>query len=183
MMETLLTLLNTTEVLTVDTVEHAFLSRGLQEHSKLILKRLFLSLTCCLILGTNIPVLTFIINQRSKTFLDWLIVCDCFLCISDCIGILGIIFDLWDGYCEFFVFFTYFKHLNNRLLTAGIAIYRFILVVRSSLVWTKHQRGVFERLIFNSILFFTLYMTGLAVYYRENYKLFLGNNKNLSFLR
>ena len=180
-METLLTLLNTTEVLTVDTVEHELLSWGPERDSKLILNRLFLSLTYCLILGANIPVVTFIINQWSKTFLDWLILYDCFLCIGNCIGIHGQNFDHWDGFCEFYVFFTYFKNLINRLLTAGIAIYRFILVVGSSLVWTKYQRRVFERLIFNSILFFTLYMTGLAVYYRDNYKMFLGNIKSSYF--
>ena len=176
-----MTLINTTEVLTVDTVEHELLSWGPVGDSKLILKRLFLSLTCCLILGTNIPVVAFIINRRPKIFLDWLILFDCFLCLSDCIGILGMNFDHLGVFCNFYVFFEYFKNLNNRLLTVGIAIYRFILVVGSSLVWTKYQRRVFERLIFNSILFFTLYMTGLAVYYRDNYKMFLGNNKSSYF--
>ena len=184
MMETLfITLFNTTEILMVDTVEHQLelISWGSEGDSKLILKRLFLSLTCCLILATNIPVITFILNQQSKTFLDWLILFDCILCMCDLISIVGLNFDYLNSFCYFHVFFGYFTTLNNRLLTAGIAIYRFTLVVGSSLVWTKYQRRVFERLIFSSILVFTIHITGLALYYRESYKLFKDNNNNLLF--
>ena len=65
----------------VDTLEHEFLRLG--DDSMLMLLRLAQFITCGLILATNIPMIMFIMKQGSKTFLDWLIVIDCLLCLSN----------------------------------------------------------------------------------------------------
>ena len=75
----------------------------------------------------------------------------------------------------FHSFVAFFVHLCKRLLTLGIAIYRFTLVLGSSLVWSSNQRKKFEKIIFLSILLISVLLTGLAVYYKEDYKYYLGN--------
>ena len=159
----------------VDTLEHEFLSSG--DDSMLLMLRLAQFVTCGLILGTNVPMIIFIMNQRSKTFLDWLIVLDCFLCLNNLefVILLGTpSSDLWDGFCTFNVFFSFFTNLCNKLLTTGIAIYRFTLVTGSSFVWTSYQRKIFGKMIVLLILLLSFYLTGWAVYNREDYRKFLG---------
>ena len=80
--EVLLTLLSKTEILVVDTFEHEFLSSG-DQPMLLFTFRLAQILTCGLVLGTNVPMIIFTLNQGSKTFLDWLIIFDCFLCLGN----------------------------------------------------------------------------------------------------
>ena len=120
--------------------------------------------------------LVFIMNQGSRTFLDWLIVFDCFLCLNnlDIVMLLVNFSDIWDGLCICHVFFSLFTNLCNRLLTIWIVIYRLTLVLGSSLVWTTYQRKIFEKMIVLVILLLSFFLTGWAVYYREDYKSFLG---------
>ena len=175
--EVLLTILNKTEVLMVDTLEHEFLSSG--DDSMLLMLRLAQFITCGLILGTNVPMIIFIMNQGSKTFLDWLIVFDCFLCLSN----LPVVFFLLHfsnndvEFCICFVFFSFFTNLCNRLLTLGIAIYRFTLVLGSSFLFSPNQKKGLENFVLLSILLTSLNLTGWAVYYREDYRHFLGEAK------
>ena len=154
MKEVVLNVLRKTEILIVDTVEHEFQSSG-DKSMLLFTLRLAKIFSCGLILGTNVPMIIFTLNQGSKTFLDWLIVFDCFLCLCNIYGLLLIrpyvpYNDI--GFCEFHSFFMYFIQLCNRLLTLGIAIYRFTLVHGGSLVFTTNQKKNLE--IF--ILFFIL---------------------------
>ena len=158
----------------VDTLEHEFHSSG--DDSMLLMLRMTQFITCGLILGTNVPMIMFILNQESRTFLDWLIVFDCFLCLNnlDIVMLLVNFSDIWDGLCICHVFFSLFTNLCNRLLTIGIVIYRLTLVLGSSLVWTTYQRKIFEKMIVLVILLLSFFLTGWAVYYREDYKSFLG---------
>ena len=170
----MLALCNKTELVIVDTLEHEFLSSG--DDSMLLLMRLAQFLTCGLILGTNVPVIMFILNQRSKTFLDWLIIFDCLLCLNNLFVVMLYIrsSDFEAEFCIFRVFSTFFTNLCNRLLTVGIAIYRVHLVYGSSLVRNSYQRKTFEKIIVLFILLFSFYLTGWAIYYREDYRSFLG---------
>ena len=158
----------------VDTLEHEFHSSG--DDSMLLMLRMTQFITCGLILGTNVPMIMFILNQESRTFLDWLIVFDCFLCLNnlDIVMLLVNFSDFGDGLCICHVFFSLFTNLCNRLLTIGIVIYRLTLVLGSSLVWTTYQRKIFEKMIVLVILLLSFFLTGWAVYYREDYKSFLG---------
>ena len=165
----MLTLFNKTEVLILDTIEHEFPSNADTSIVMMALKFLI----CGMILGTNVPLIVFILNQEYKTFLDWLIVFDCFLCISNPVNLLGDLFDFWMSICGLHIFFSFLTNICNRLLTVGIAFYRFSLVLGSSHV-SPYQKKILEKLILLVILLVSLYMTGWAVHYRENYRYFLG---------
>ena len=66
------------ETLIVDIIEHVFYDE--MNDTILTITKL---VSCVLILSTNVPLLVFIVKQASKTFLDWLIVIDCLLCLSN----------------------------------------------------------------------------------------------------
>ena len=181
MEEVVFTLQNKTEILMVDTMEDAFQSFGigLTITSPLLwLARLF---SCGLILGTNVPMILFTMNQGSKTFLDWMIVFDCFLCLCNLKVIMFLTYISDDnvglGFCICHVFSTFFCLLCNRLLTLGIAIYRFTLILGSSFVFSSNQKRVLEKRILLAILLISLNLTGWASYYREDFKPFLGKVK------
>ena len=171
--------LNETETLIVDTVEHELLSKGNDQ----ILPWIASLVTLGMILGTNVPLIAFILNQASKSFLDWLMVFDCFLGMSNTLILLKILLissfgsydNFWGNICGCNVFFSFFTNICNRLVTIGIATYRFTLVHLSSRLWTPNQRKMFEKTILQLILISSVYLTGLAVYYREDSRAFLGN--------
>ena len=188
MEEVELTVLNKSELLIVDTLEHEFHSSG--DDSMLLLLRLAQFVTCGLILGTNVPMIIFIMKQKYKTFLDWMIVFDCFLCLSNLYPItLGLHYDRKGNrftinhyndnhsFC-FWVFFTFFFNLCNRLLTPGIVIYRFAFALGSSFFFSPYRKKVLKKIIILTIFFIPLTLTGWNVYYREHYKHFLGEVKN-----
>ena len=175
MMDTIFEMLNKSEILIVDTVEHHFRSVPNEPMMNDPMMRLANVLTCGLIVGTNIPLIIFILKQGSKTFLDRLVILDCFLCMSNALLLFIRLFDFWGSICGCHIFFSFFIQLSNKLLTLGIALYRFILVLGSSLVWTQYQRKIFEKLILLAILLISVQLTGWAVYYREDYRYFLGN--------
>ena len=166
----------------MNTLEHEFLSSG--DDSMLLLLRLAQFVACGLILATNVPMIVFIMKQGSKTFLDWMIVFDCFLCLSNLYPVtkFGLNYErngetihyYYDnhGFC-FWVFFIFFCNLCNRLLTLGIVIYRFALVLGSSFWFPSHRKKVLEKIIIFTIFFIPLTLTGWNVYYREHYKHFL----------
>ena len=97
MKEVLLTIVNKTELLMVDTLEHEFLTSSSDDFMTQCCK----FITCGLILGTNVPMIIFIMNQGSKTFLDWLIVFDCFLCLGNLYAVILLLhlYDFWAGFC------------------------------------------------------------------------------------
>ena len=122
----------------------------------------------------------FTMKQGGKTFLDWLIVFDCFLCLGN-LHVLVILIRLSAddvGFCVFHIFLNFFLNLCNRLLTLGIVIYRFILVLGSSLGFKSCRKKVLEIFIPIAILFISLNLTGWAVYYREDYRHYLGDTEN-----
>ncbi len=111
----------------VNTLDHEFPT--INDDSLLLLMRLARIITCGLILGANVPIIIFIINQGSKTFLDWLIVFDSFLCLSNLRNNVILLVNTLQNYhdsidiCTCHVFLSFF----TRLLSLGIGIYRFIL--------------------------------------------------------
>ena len=172
MMEVLLTILNKTDILIVETLDHEF--QTFNDDYMLLLMRLAQFITCVLILGSNLQIIIFIMNQASKTFLDRLVIFDCFLCLSNVpvVMLLSNYSDFIDS-CIFHVFLSYFTNLCNRLLSLGIVIYRLILVLGSSLMFSSYQKKMIENSILLVILIASLKMTGWAIYYRENNRYFL----------
>ena len=178
--------LNKTETVIVNTVEHKFPSIG--DESMLPWLRLATLFTFGLILGTNVPLTDFIRNQSSKTFLDSLILLDCFLCLCNTLALIKFLLrtfdyflsDFWGSICNYHVFFLFFANVCNRLITLGIAFYRLFLVLGSSLMWTSYQKKILEKIILLLIPLLSAILTGCAIYYRENWRNFLGINKNVS---
>ena len=162
----------------VNSLDHEFPT--INDDSMLLLMRLARIITCLLILCTNVPIIIFIMNQRSKTFLDWLIVFDCFLCLSNLSNVILLVNTLHDSIniCTCHVFLSFFTSLCNRLLSLGIVIYRFILILGSSFVFTNNQRKALENIILLAILLISLNLTGWAIYYREEYRYFLSKVKS-----
>ena len=58
---------------------------------------------------------------------------------------------------------AYFINISNRLLTCGIVIYRYVLVLQSSWVQSPYHRRAFENLIFISILVAAVTLTVWSV--------------------
>ena len=119
----------------------------------------------------------------SKTFLDRLVVMDCGLCLINIIVLIlsedkSGVDDL--GYCEFFEFLFFKVNLINKLLTVGIVIYRFTLVICSALVQTPQQRKSLEYCILTFIFMTSFNLTSWAFYYREEYRHFMGRYKGHS---
>ena len=171
-MEVVITIFNQTELFLVDKSElelQIFL-----DDPMLPFIRLAQFITCVLILGSNLQIIIFIMNQASKTFLDQLVIFDCFLCLSNVpvVMLLSNYSDFID-FCIFHVFLSYFTNLCNRLLSLGIVIYRLTLVLGSSLMFSSYQKKMIENSILLVILIASLKMTGWAIYYRENNRYFL----------
>ena len=108
-----------------DDIEHLFVDHSADDDLD---ANIYLSISLIvyiLIITTNGNLLYFFINQPNKTFLDWMMVCDTLLCISNIFGI-GNIYKVLQSveFCYFIPFFIYFTNICNRLLTVGIVIYR-----------------------------------------------------------
>ena len=73
------------------------------------------------------------------------------------------------------------KHRSQvctRLLTVCIVIYRYVLVLHSSLVETTVQKRTFESLILATIFLLPVLVTSYGVYYRNHYYNYLGRDKS-----
>ena len=131
-----------------------------------------------MILTTNGYLIYFIFSKELTTFLDWLVIFDSSLCITNGFTyftryILGVSVIKKFGICYFLVFFAFFINISNRLLTIGIVAYRYVFVLKSWLVATPAQRRVFSSLILLFILLPSLLLTGVAVHYRDYWLRFL----------
>ena len=131
-----------------------------------------------MILTTNGYLIYFNFGKELTIFLDWLVIFDSSLCITNGFTyftryILGVSVIKKFGTCYFLVFFAFFINISNRLLTIGIVAYRYVFVLKSWLVATPAQRRVFSSLILLFILLPSLLLTGVAVHYRDYWLRFL----------
>ena len=85
-----------------------------------------------LILVTNVPLIYFLLQQASKTFLDKLIIIDCLLCILN-IAMTSIIvivsYHIRDSMFCFTIFVSLYFIFCNRFLTLSIVICRYVFVL------------------------------------------------------
>ena len=68
----------------------------------------------------------------------------------------------------------------TRLLTVCIVIYRYVLVLHSSLVETSAQKRMFQCLILATIFLLPVLVSSYGVYYRNYYHNYLGRGANTS---
>ena len=83
---------------------------------------------CVFYLIVDNPEILF--RQMSKTFLDWLVMLDCSLCICNIASLAGILMQQGTGtFCSFLAPFCFFTALLNRLLSMAVVIYRKIIII------------------------------------------------------
>ena len=133
-----------------------------------------------LVLVTNIPLILLILMNTSNTFLDRIIIADCCIGVANFIFIsiykLNVIqiFNISHG-C-FSIFVLLFLTTINRLLNISIAVFRYIFIIHNSLVQTSKQRRMFNSLVLALAFIPSLTMTGLTIFYRNNYYFYLSIN-------
>ena len=135
-----------------------------------------------LVLVTNIPLILLIPMTTSNTitFLDRIIIADCCIGVANFIFIsiykLNVIqiFNIPHG-C-FSIFVLLFLTTINRLLNISIAVFRYIFIIHNSLVQTSKQRRMFNSLVLALAFIPSLTMTGLTIFYRNNYYFYLSIN-------
>ena len=132
----------------------------------------------------------------SKTFLDWLVMLDCSLCICNIASLAGILMQQGTGtFCSFLAPFCFFTALLNRLLSMAVVVYRKILIIyihimcdkfywlylyryvfvlKPSYVQTTFQRQAVSSLILGSIILISIILTGFSSFYKDDYFSFLG---------
>ena len=154
---------NLIENLIIDQIEHVVH----YDDTNLVNTQIFRAcqlVSVMLILTTNGYLLQFIIKQPTKTFLDWMMILDISLCISNIVTIVMIGQRI---FCHFISKFSFFINICNRLLTAGIVIYRYVFVMKNNLVRTTFQRKALEIFIIGSILIPSSILTLFAAYYKD----------------
>ena len=157
-------------VITIHNIEHFF-----QAEASILVKMIAWVSLILIILSNG--YLIHVIKNGMKSALDWLMLIDSFLAISNCIPIirLGFLRHSAIPFCFILTFFTYFTNVSNRLVTIGISIYRYILVVHHMKMRDKIRKQIFLQTLFSAIIFPSSFLTGYSFYYRDNYKLYKSN--------
>ena len=101
-------------------IEHAF-SKCSQDPTILLVSLI----GYILILTTNISLIKFILNQATKTFLDWLVMFDCILSAANIlsiitVGVVGPANVQMFGDCYFPVLSVLFINICKRYLSLGL---------------------------------------------------------------
>ena len=137
------------------------------------------SVAVALVLATNIPLIL-ILMKTTNTFLDRIIIADCCIGVANCFFIsiykLNIIpiFNIPHGCLSIFIIL--FLNTINRFLNATIAVFRYVFITHNSLVQTSKQRKLFHSLVLAIAFIPSLIMTGLTIFYRNNYYSYLSIN-------
>ena len=158
------------DFLKIEVVEHVFIV--IENDSTYLAASVVSNL---LILITNGCLLWFIIQRPKKTFLDWMIVLDCLLCICNIFTLVHFSHKLF--HCYFLPFFSYFINLCNKLVNVGIVFYRYVCVIKPNWVHSPQQRKTMEKNIFAIIMMTSFGMTGWSIFYKDESRTFLCNSK------
>ena len=127
----------------------------------------FMLLAACLILVTNAMLIRLILQKISRTFLDNLMILDSVICICNIYSLF--VMSNLIKMCSFSVPFIFTLNLFNRNVSFVTPLYRYIYVVKHSLVDSVFKRKIFERILIAGMT--TISAGGAAgiVYYREKY--------------
>ena len=156
------------ETIEITTVLQHFGSTGGQSYSTLTMVATTTAASF-LAIAANAPLIYILLKQTSKTFLDWLILADCFLGIIN--GVFAIIIVaalLTSSHLCFTLVIPFYLVICNRLLTLSIVICRYVFVLQSTLVSTKGQRKAFECFILTFTFITPLLMSMASIYYGGN---------------
>ena len=156
------------ETIEITTVLQHFGSTGGQSYSTLTMVATTTAASL-LAIAANAPLIYILLKQTSKTFLDWLILADCFLLTS--------------SHLCFTLVIPFYLVICNRLLTLSIVICRYVFVLHSTLVSTKGQRKAFECFILTFTFITPLLMSMASIYYGGNAYTYLSMEIYLVFVK
>lgn len=171
------------ETIEITTVLQHFGSTGGQSYSTLTMVATTTAASL-LAIAANAPLIYILLKQTSKTFLDWLILADCFLGIIN--GVFAIIIVaalLTSSHLCFTLVIPFYLVICNRLLTLSIVICRYVFVLHSTLVSTKGQRKAFECFILTFTFITPLLMSMASIYYGGNAYTYLSMEIYLVFVK
>ena len=161
------------ETIEITRVLQHFGSNGRQSYSTLTMVT-STTVASLLAIAANAPLIYFLVKQTSKTFLDWLILADCFLGIINGVSAIIIVAAiLTSAQLCFSLVIPFYLVICNRLLTLSIVICRYVFVLHSTLVSTQGQRKAFECFILTFIFITPLLMSMTSIYYGGNAYTFL----------
>ena len=168
---------NKTDTLKFEKIEH-YLSGSEWDSVTLQVAAYFVSL---LVFSLNGSLVKFILLQKRKTFLDWIIVTDLCLCLWY-IPVLVLALLVSDG-CDYMVVclikvgISFFISILNRVLTILVVIYRTIYILKPYLVDTLPKRKFVSTILLAFSICLCMGLTVGMVIYREKYLSFKGRNK------
>ena len=156
------------ETIEITRVLQHFGSNGRQSYSTLTMVT-STTAASLLAIAANAPLIYLLVKQTSKTFLDWLILADCFLGIINGVSAIIIVASvLTSANLCFSLVIPFYLVICNRLLTLSIVICRYVFVLHSYLVSTKGWRRAFECFILTFVFITPLLMSMTSIYYGGN---------------
>ena len=156
----------------IDDIEHIF-------HRKISIYHQILSWISLILINMSNGYVIYIMKPQIKTPFDQLILMDSVLCVFNTIPILRLTFFYQSFFsnaplCALFTFFGFFTNVTQRLISLGIAVYRYFYVVKHTMVQTQVQNKLFKTVLFSAIIIMSIVDTVDAFYRRETYKHYQG---------
>ena len=171
----MITVGNKTETLKFKVIEH-YLGRSDWDSATLQVAACFVSV---LVFSLNGSIVKFILLQKRKTFLDWIIVIDLCLCLWYIPVLALLVSDASNNeiICLIKIGISFFISILNRVLTILVVIYRTIFILTPHLVDTLTKRKYVSTFLLGFSICICIGLTvGMGIY-REKYLSFKGRNK------
>ena len=133
----------------------------------------FVSLLVILLNGSMVK---FILKQKRKTFLDWVIVIDLCLCLGYIIVLAMLASNACynEVVCLIKIGLGFFISVLNRILTVLVVVYRTVYVLKPHIVNTLTKRKFFDNTLLGFSIFLSVGSTIGMVIFREKYISFKG---------
>ena len=128
-----------------------------------------------LILLTNVFLIRLFLQQKTRTFLDNLMILDSAFCICSILNLVAM--SNLIKLCDFFVPYGFTLNLFNRIVSFVTPLYRYVYVVKHNLVDSVTKRRIFEKCLIAGM---TSILVGGAigiVHYQEKYFPYKGDLK------
>ena len=158
-----------------EVIEH-YLGKSDWDSATLQVAACFVSL---LVFSLNGSIVKFILLQKRKTFLDWIIVIDVWVCLWYIPVLALLVSDASNNeiICLIQIGISFFISILNRLLTILVVIYRTIYILKPHLVDTLIKRKYVSTFLLGFSICLCIGLTvGMGIY-REKYLSFKGKNK------
>ena len=163
---------NKTNTIRLEDIEH-YLTYNEWDSMTLQIATYFVILFMTLFNGS---ILKFMLEQKKKTFLDWIIVIDLSLCLGYLIALAMFVSNACHNelVCLFKIGISFFISILNRVLSVLVVIYRTFYVLKPHFVDTLTKRRTFCTFLLASSMILSVGSTVGMVIYRENYISFKG---------